>query len=111
VRHLIYFGLLAGCLLATAPLEIVLGARVWRQPLRLLLTLLPVVLLFTAWDLYAISRHHWSYDRAQISGALLPGRLPIEEFLFFIVVPICAVLTFEAVRTVRGWPVDDEPED
>jgi hypothetical protein len=41
---------------------------------------------------------------------LLPGRLPIEELLFFIVVPICSVLTLEAVRAVRGWPVDDESE-
>jgi lycopene cyclase domain-containing protein len=110
VRHLIYLGLLAGCLLATAPLEILLGARVWRRPLRLLLTLLPVVVLFTAWDLYAISRHHWSYDRAQTSGVLLPGRLPIEELLFFVVVPICSVLTLEAVRNVRGWSIDDEPK-
>jgi lycopene cyclase domain-containing protein len=111
VRHLIYLALLAGCLLATAPLEIVLGARVWRRPLRLVLTLLPVVVLFTAWDLYAISRHHWSYDRAQTSDVLLPGRLPLEELLFFVVVPICSVLTLEAVRTVRGWPVDDEPPE
>jgi lycopene cyclase domain-containing protein len=109
VHHLIYLALLAGCLLATAPLEIVLGARVWRRPLRLVLTLLPVVVLFTAWDLYAISRHHWSYDKAQTSGVLLPGRLPLEELLFFVVIPICSILTLEAVRTVRGWPIDDEP--
>jgi lycopene cyclase domain-containing protein len=108
VHHLIYLALLAGCLLATAPLEIVIGARVWRRPLRLVLTLLPVVVLFTAWDLYAISRHHWSYDKAQTSGVLLPGRLPLEELLFFLVIPICSILTLEAVRTVRGWPVDDE---
>jgi lycopene cyclase domain-containing protein len=108
VHHLIYLALLAGCLLATAPLEIVIGARVWRRPLRLVLTLLPVVVLFTAWDLYAISRHHWSYDKAQTSGVLLPGRLPLEELLFFVVIPICSILTLEAVRTVRGWPVDDE---
>ena len=44
----------------------------WR-PRRLLLTLLPVVAVFTAWDVYAISRHHWSYDRGQITGVLLPG--------------------------------------
>ena len=101
MRQLIYLGLLAGCLVATAPLEIVLGARVWRRPLRLVLTLLPVVVLFTAWDVYAISRHHWSYDRAQTSGVLLPGRLPIEELLFFVVIPTCAILTLEAVRARR----------
>ena len=29
--------------------------------------------------------------------------MPIEELLFFLVVPVCAVLAFEAVRTVTGW--------
>ena len=31
---------------------------------------------------------------------LLPGRLPLEELLFFLVVPVCAILGFEAVRAV-----------
>ena len=111
MRHLLYLGVLAGCLLATAPLEALLGARVWRRPLRLLLTVLPVAVVFTAWDVYAIARHHWSYDRARTTGVLLPGRLPVEELLFFLVVPICSVLTLEAVRAVaraRGWRLDED---
>jgi hypothetical protein len=42
---------------------------------------------------------------------LLFGLLPIEELLFFVVVPIAAVMTLEAVRVVRrpeGWLVGDE---
>ena len=32
------------------------------------------------------------------------GRLPLEELLFFLVVPVCGILTFEAVRRLRpGW--------
>jgi hypothetical protein len=30
--------------------------------------------------------------------------------LFFVVVPVAAVLTFEAVRAVKGWPVGDVPQ-
>ena len=62
-----------------------------------------------AWDLYAIARGQWTFDPRQILGVVLPGGLPIEEVAFFVVVPIAAVLTLEAVRTVRGWPVGDEP--
>jgi hypothetical protein len=29
--------------------------------------------------------------------------------LFFLVVPIAAILTLEAVHAVRGWPIDDQP--
>jgi hypothetical protein len=37
-----------------------------------------------------------------------PLGLPVEELLFFVVVPTCAVLAFEAVRRVKGWPGGDE---
>jgi len=102
VRHLIYLAVLAGCLIGTAPLEIFLRVRVYARWKRLALTLLPVVIVFVSWDLYAISRHHWSYDRAQTSRVVLPGHLPLEELIFFLVIPICAVLTLEAVTKVSG---------
>ena len=108
MRHLAYVGVLVFCVLGTLPLEAVLGVRVYRQPRRLLLTLLPVVAVFVVWDLYAVAAGHWTFDPAQTLGWVLPGGVPIEEVLFFLVVPTCAVLAFEAVRRVRGWPADDE---
>ncbi len=108
MAHLIYLAVLVACLLGTAPLEIVLHTRVYARPLRLVLTLVPVAAVFVVWDLYAIARHHWYYDRARTTGVRLPGRLPLEELLFFLVVPVCAILTLEAVRAVRGWAVGDE---
>jgi lycopene cyclase domain-containing protein len=110
VRHLTYLFVLAGCLVAAAPLEFLLGLRVRTQTWRLVLTLVPVVIVFVAWDVYAIARHQWSYDRAQTSGVLLPGRLPLEELLFFLVIPVCAVLTIEAVRKVTGWSLIDDAQ-
>ena len=108
MRHLAYVGMLAFCLLGTLPLELWLGVRVYRQWRRLLLTLLPVVAVFLAWDVYAISAGHWSFDASQMLGIELPGGVPLEELLFFLVVPTCAVLSFEAVRRVKGWPAGDE---
>ena len=41
---------------------------------------------------------------------VLPGGLPLEECLFFLAVPVAAILTFEAVRARRpGWRFGDEP--
>ncbi len=108
MRHLAYLAVLAFCLLGTLPLEVWLGVRVYRRPRRLLLTLLPVVAVFMAWDLYAVSAGHWEFDPAQTVGLVLPGDVPVEELLFFLVVPTCAVLAFEAVRRVKGWPAGDE---
>ena len=107
--QLTYLGVLLGCLVVTAPLELVLRVRVYARWRRLLLALVPELVVFGAWELYAVSHHHWSYDPAQVVGLMLPGGLPVEEALFFLVVPVCAVLTLEAVRAVRGWPVGDEP--
>ncbi|NJC69745.1 lycopene cyclase domain-containing protein [Planosporangium thailandense] len=100
MRHLVYLGVLLGCLAGALWLEPVLRVGVLRRWRRLLLTLLPVVVVFTAWDLAAIAAGHWSFDPGQTTGVRLPGRLPLEELLFFVVVPVCAVLGFEAVRTV-----------
>ena len=103
MRHLSYLAVLAFCLLGTLPLELWLGVRVYRRARRLLLTLLPVVAVFYLWDVYAIAAGHWSFDPAQTVGLVLPGGVPVEELLFFVVVPTCAVLAFEAVRRVKGW--------
>jgi lycopene cyclase domain-containing protein len=108
VRHLSYVAVLAFCVVGTLPLELWLGVRVYRQWKRLLLTLLPVVAVFVVWDLYAISAGHWTFDQEQTTGVLLPGELPLDELLFFVVVPTCALLSVEAVRKVRGWPLGDE---
>jgi lycopene cyclase domain-containing protein len=109
--HLTYLGLLAGCLLVTAPLELVLRVRVYARWKRFLLAVLPELVVFVAWVLYAIAQGHWHYDADRILGVRLPGGIPVEEVLFFLVVPLCAVLAFEAVRKVTGWdagyPADD----
>lgn len=117
MRQLSYLAVLAGCLAAAIWLEPVFRVNVLRRWRRFLLTLLPVIVVFVGWDLAAIAAGHWSFDRAQITGVLLPGGLPLDELLFFVVVPLCIVLGFEAVRAVLGalgagtrWPVDDARE-
>ena len=115
MRQLSYLHQLAGCLAAAIWLEPAFRVNVLRRWRRLLLTLLPVVVIFVGWDLAAIAAGHWSFDLGQTTGVLLPGGLPLEELLFFLVVPLCVVLGFEAVRAVLGaaglpgarWPADD----
>ena len=103
-----YLAMLGFVVLGTLPLELLLGTRVYARARRLALTLACVVALFLVWDLYAIRRGHWDFDPRQTLGVLLPGGLPVEELLFFVVVPVAALLTLEAVRAVRRWPVGDE---
>jgi lycopene cyclase domain-containing protein len=103
MRHLTYLGVLGLCLVSAVWLEPVLRVGVLRQWRRLLRTLLPIVLVFSLWDVAAIAARHWHYDPGQLIGIILPGHLPLEEVLFFVVVPLCAILGFEAVRKVTRW--------
>jgi lycopene cyclase domain-containing protein len=100
MRHLTYLAVLTACLLSALWLEPVLRVGVLRQWRRLLRALIPVAVVFSLWDIAAIAAGQWRYDRGQLIGVTLPGRLPLEEVLFFLVVPLCSILGFEAVRTV-----------
>ena len=101
--HLTYLALLAGCLVVTAPLEIVLRTRVYARWRRLLVAMLPEFLVFVAWVLYAIDQGHWDYSSERTLAVRVPGGIPVEEVVFFVVVPLCSVLALEAVRRVTGW--------
>ena len=111
MRHLIYVAVLAGCLAGALWLEPVLHVGVLRQWRRLAITLLVVVIAFGGWDIVAIAAGHWHYDRSQMLPVMLPGHLPLDELLFFLVVPTCAILGFEAVRSVLCRPAGDEPPE
>jgi lycopene cyclase domain-containing protein len=101
MRHVVYLAILLACLLGTLPLEFLLGTRVYARWRQLVLTLVPVAALFTAWDLWAVHTGTWWYDRRYLLGATLPGRLPLEELLFFLVIPTCSILALEAVLARR----------
>lgn len=97
-----YLTVLGLCVAVTLPLEIVAGARVYRRPAALLAVLAPVVAVFGGWDLLAVHQGEWWYNPRYLLGPRLLG-LPAEEWLFFLVVPACALLTYEALGR-KGRP-------
>lgn len=103
IGHYEYLALMAACLVITLPLELVLGARVYRRFRLLALALLPVVVLFSIWDIVGIVREHWDYNPAYVTGIQLAFDMPLEELVFFIVIPICGLLTYEAVGQVLAY--------
>lgn len=97
--HLQYLAVLAACLAITAPLEL-FGAGVYRQAWRAARAVLPVAAVFVVWDAVAIAAHVWSYNPRFITGWELPFELPVEELLFFVVIPLCGLLTYSAVDAI-----------
>lgn len=96
-----YLMVLGACLLLTAPLEF-FGAGVYRRPRLLAAALLPVAAVFLIWDAIAAAGGVWSYNPIYLAGLIVPGGLPLEEVLFFVVIPLCGLLTYNAVETILG---------
>ena len=94
-----YLILLGVCLAITAPLEL-FGAGVYRQPRRFARAVVPVAAVFLAWDAVAITAGVWTYNGQYITGIHIPFRVPIEELLFFLVIPLCGLLTYNAVSSI-----------
>ncbi|NWN87369.1 MAG: lycopene cyclase domain-containing protein [Micrococcaceae bacterium] len=97
-----YLLLMAACVLITLPLEFLLRARVYRRLPLMLPSVLVVVLVFGLWDLVGIARDHWTYNPEFITGIHL-GIMPLEELVFFIVISLCALLSYEGVSTVLNY--------
>ena len=112
MEHLTYLAVLVGCVVGTLPLEFAFRARVYRRWRRTLAAIVPVAAVFIAWDYLAAIAGWWSFDPSRLIGVWF-GALPLEELLFFVVIPLCAILTLEAVRSLKpAWagPLA-EPED
>ena len=99
MSHFQYLLLMACCVVVTAPLEL-LGARVYRQPLRLARAVLPVAVVFLAWDALAIAAGVWTYNPRYVTGLRLPPGIPVEELVFFLVVPVCGILAYGCVQAL-----------
>lgn len=105
MAHFTYLGVMLACVLGTLPLEYFYRARVWRRFRRTALSVLPVAAVFVTWDYLAAAAGWWHFDPAFITG-LWVGGLPIEELVFFLVIPVCGILTLEGVRYVKPhWGV------
>lgn len=55
-------------------------------------------LLYILWDFYFTAKGVWSFNEAYIIGIKLYN-LPIEEVLFFFVVPYCCMFIYECIRS------------
>ena len=94
-----YLIVLAACLAITAPLEF-FGEGVYRQPRRTVRAVLPVAVVFVVWDAVAIAAGVWRYNPRYLTGITIGFSVPLEELLFFIVIPLCGLLTYNAVTTL-----------
>ncbi len=56
-----------------------------------------MMLVFIPWDIVFTAHGVWSFNHRYVLGLYLFG-LPLEEWLFFIVIPYCIVFTYEVLK-------------
>ena len=74
--HFQYLLLMACCLLITLPLEFVLRLGSTRRAAGLAFAIIPVVIIFSIWDIVGILRDHWSYSTRFTTGWKLIFGMP-----------------------------------
>lgn len=55
-------------------------------------------LFYIAWDVYFTSKGVWHFNENYITGTMLIN-LPVEEVLFFFIVPYCCVFIYACIRS------------
>jgi lycopene cyclase domain-containing protein len=57
--------------------------------------------VYWVWDIAVTARGHWVFNPHYVLGIELFG-LPLEEWLFFVIIAFVSVFTYEAVRATLG---------
>jgi lycopene cyclase domain-containing protein len=59
--------------------------------------------LYILWDIYFTGIHVWSFNPAYITGIMIIN-LPIEEILFFFIIPYCCLFIYVCIRSYFPAP-------
>lgn len=60
--------------------------------------------IFIIWDIYFTRHNVWWFNKDYITGFFIAG-LPVEEWLFFIIIPYSCIFIYEVSRSYikKGW--------
>ncbi|MFC1658285.1 lycopene cyclase domain-containing protein [Candidatus Omnitrophota bacterium] len=75
--------------------------RFYRHRFALFLSIGIILVIFGSWDVYATYRVHWYFNPAGVWRFRIIN-LPLEEVLFFIIIPFCCIFTWEAINYIKA---------
>jgi len=89
-----YFLILMGFLFASLFLEWKFHIHIYHSRKERLITCLTIFIIGMTWDYFATWRQHWAFPGNGLIGIYIFG-LPIEEFLFFLIMPYFAFTLYK----------------
>lgn len=96
-QNYLYFLVLAGSLLFPLLLSFVNGVSYYKNWKTLLISHFSIAIIFCVWDSIFTKLGIWSFNEKYITGIHL-ANLPLEEVLFFIVIPYCCLFIYESIK-------------
>lgn len=95
--HLTYFLILAAAIAGPIALSFDKKVAFYKKWKYLFLPVSIPALIYIGWDIYFTRMGVWSFNENYITGYKWAG-LPIEEILFFFIVPYCCLFIYECIR-------------
>ncbi len=100
-----YLSILAGAFLFPFLLSFDKKVAFYRKWKYLFPAMLLTALVFIPWDIHFTRKGIWGFSPEHLTGLQILS-LPVEEWMFFLVIPYASVFTYEVVRTyfkrIRG---------
>jgi lycopene cyclase domain-containing protein len=96
--HCTYFLILAASLAGPLVLSFDKKVAFYKNWKYLFPAMIFPALFYIVWDIYFTSKGVWSFNEAYITGIKFYN-LPLEEVLFFFVVPYCCVFIYACIRS------------
>ncbi len=95
--HYTYFLILAASLAGPLVLSFDKKVAFYKNWKYLFSAMLLPALFYIGWDAYFTYKGVWSFNQAYVTGIKIIN-LPVEEVLFFFVVPYCCLFIYECIR-------------
>jgi lycopene cyclase domain-containing protein len=95
--HYTYFIILAASLAGPLALSFDKKVAFYKKWKYVFLAMILPALFYIIWDVYFTAIDVWQFNSKYIIGTKFFG-LPVEEWLFFIVVPYCCTFIYECIR-------------
>lgn len=96
-QHYTYFFILGASLMGPLALSFDKKVAFFRKWKYLFPAMLLPALFYIVWDIIFTANKVWSFNEDYITGIKLIN-LPVEEVLFFFVVPYCCLFIYECIR-------------